>query len=114
MHPHPDGYDHNHTMHNKYAVHYPVDGSRRHPCTLPICLLTGDAGHSAEPLHGHGELLGLGAALRLTSARDGPDMGFCSRRRCSSSHTTKTIKGYILGTSDMRAFETATEGSGPL
>jgi hypothetical protein len=94
MHPHPDGNDHNHTTPNKYVVHYPVGGSRRHP------LLTGDAGLSAEPLHGHGELLGLGVALRLTSARDGPDMGFCSRRRCSSSHTTKTIKVYILGTSD--------------
>ena len=84
------------------------------PALSHICLLTGDAGQSAEPLHKHGELLGLVWALPyiLLSSKTARTWGFVLVDEAAApdeDHTTKVIKGYVLGTSDTRAYEAATE-----
>ena len=79
-----------------------------------ICILTGDAGQSAEPLHRHGELPGLLWALPyvLLPTETAQTWGFVlvDDAAPDDDHTTKVIKGYILGTSDTRVFERVTEG----
>jgi len=83
------------------------------PALSRICLLTGDAGQSAEHLHRHSELPGLLWALPYVSLP--PEVahtwGFVLVDDTASDNdrTTKAIKGYILGTSDTRAYEAATE-----
>lgn len=84
------------------------------PALSRICLLTGHAGQSAEPLHRQGELLGLVWALPyvLLPPETAQTWGFVLADDAApdGDHTTKVIKGYILGSSDTRAFERATEG----
>ncbi len=79
-----------------------------------ICLLTGHAGQSAEPLHTHGELPGLVWALPYVLLPPKTAQTWCfvlaDDAAPDDGHTTKVVKGYILGTSDTRAFEAATEG----
>lgn len=84
------------------------------PALSRICLLTGDAGQSAEPLHRHGELPGLAWALPyvLLSSNTTRTWGFVLVDEAAApddDRSTKVIKGYILGTSDTRAYEGATE-----
>ncbi|KAI0307310.1 acyl-CoA N-acyltransferase [Multifurca ochricompacta] len=77
-----------------------------------ICLLTGDAGQSAEPLHRHPELPGLAWALPyvLLPSEIAHTWGFVLVDDAvpDEDHTTKAIKGYIVGASDTRAYESAT------
>lgn len=84
------------------------------PALSRICLLTGDAGQSAEPLHRHGKLPGLVWALPyvLLPPETAQTWGFVLTDDAVSDddHTTKIIKGYVVGTSDTQAFERATEG----
>jgi ribosomal protein S18 acetylase RimI-like enzyme len=83
------------------------------PAVSRICLLTGDAGQSAEPLHRHGELPGLAWALPyiLLPSKTAHTWGFVlvDDAAPDDDHTTNVIKGYILGTSDTRAYQAATE-----
>lgn len=83
------------------------------PALSRICLLTADAGQSAESLHRHGELPGLVWALPyvLLPIESAQTWGFVLADDAASEddHITKTIKGYILGSSDSRAFERATD-----
>ncbi len=78
-----------------------------------ICLLTADAGRSAETLHRHGELPALVWALPyvLLPPMTAHTWGFVlvDTLAPQDDHTTSTVKGYILGTSDTRAYEAATE-----
>jgi len=78
-----------------------------------ICLLTADAGRSAETLHRHGELPGLVWALPyvLLPPMTARTWGFVlvDTSVSDDDHTTQAVKGYILGTSDSRAYEAATE-----
>jgi len=87
------------------------------PALSRICLLTGDAGQSAESLHRHCELPGLVWALPyvLLPLETARTWGFVLVDDAASDddHTTKTIKGYIVGTSDTRAYEAATEAWWP-
>lgn len=77
-----------------------------------ICLLTADAGRSAETLHRHGELPGLVWALPyvLLPPMTAHTWGFVlvDTSVSDDDHTTRAVKGYILGTSDSRAYEAAT------
>ena len=75
-----------------------------------ICLLTADAGRSAETMHRHDELPGLVWALPyvLLPPMTAHTWGFVLVDT-DDDHTTRTVKGYILGTSDSRAHEAATE-----
>ncbi|KAI0003099.1 acyl-CoA N-acyltransferase, partial [Russula compacta] len=90
----------------------PVDPADT-PALSLICLLTGDAGQSAEPLHEHGELPGLAWALPYVLLPSGTahTWGFvlADDTAPDEDHTTKAIKGYVLGTSDTRAYEAATK-----
>ncbi|KAI0251250.1 hypothetical protein BJV78DRAFT_1126455 [Lactifluus subvellereus] len=84
------------------------------PALSRICLLTGDAGQSAEPLHRHGELPGLAWALPyvLISSKAARTWGFVLVDETAApdeDHIMNVVKGYILGTSDTRAYEAATE-----
>jgi len=83
------------------------------PALSCICLLTGDAGQSAEHLHKHPELLGLLWALSYVSLppEAAHTWGFVlvDDTAPDNDHTTNAIKGYILGTSDTRAYEAAAE-----
>ncbi|KAI9512199.1 hypothetical protein F5148DRAFT_974040 [Russula earlei] len=78
-----------------------------------ICLLTGDAGQSAEHLHKHPELPGLVWALPYVSLP--PEAAYTwgfvlvDDTTPDDDRTTRAIKGYILGTSDTRAYEAAAE-----
>jgi len=76
-----------------------------------ICLLTADAGSSAETLHRHNELPGLVWALPYVLLPPMTTWGFVlvDTSAPDDDHTTRTVKGYILGTSDSRAHEAATE-----
>ncbi|KAI9466863.1 acyl-CoA N-acyltransferase [Lactarius psammicola] len=78
-----------------------------------ICLLTADAGRSAEALHRHGELPGLVWALPyvLLPPMTARTWGFVLVDTSASDddHTTRAVKGYILGTSDSRAYEAVAE-----
>lgn len=78
-----------------------------------ICLLTADAGRSAETLHRLGELPGLVWALPyvLLPPMTARTWGFVlvDTSVSDDDHTTAAVKGYILGTSDSRAYEAATE-----
>lgn len=84
------------------------------PALSCICLLTGDAGQSAESLHRHCELPGLVWALPYVSlpSETARTWGFVLVDDVASDddHTTTTVKGYIIGTSDTRTYEAATEG----
>jgi ribosomal protein S18 acetylase RimI-like enzyme len=77
-----------------------------------ICLLTADAGRSAETLHRHDELPGLVWALPyvLLPPMTARTWGYVlvDTSAPDDGHTTRTVKGYILGTSDSRAHEAAT------
>lgn len=82
------------------------------PALSRICLLTGDAGQSAESLHRHCELPGLLWALPYVSlpSETAHTWGFVLvDDAVDNDHTTNTIKGYIVGTSDTRAYEAITE-----
>ncbi|GBE79532.1 acyl-CoA N-acyltransferase [Sparassis crispa] len=69
------------------------------PALSRICLLTGDAGVSAEPLHNFPELLGLVYAEPY--AQLSPTFGFVMVDRTKDD----AVVGYVLGTPDTRAFE---------
>jgi ribosomal protein S18 acetylase RimI-like enzyme len=83
------------------------------PALSRICLLTGDAGQSAEHLHRHCELPGLVWALPYVSlpSETARTWGFVlvDETALDDGGTTKAIKGYVVGTSDTRAYEAATE-----
>ena len=68
------------------------------PALSRICLLTGAAGLSAEPLHKHGEIPGLIFAVPYVKLAH--TFGFVLVDDASDE-----IGGYVLGTSDTRAFE---------
>jgi len=78
-----------------------------------ICLLTADAGRSAETLHRHNELPGLVWALPyvLLPPMTVRTWGFVlvDTSAPDNDHTTRAVKGYILGASDSRAHEAAPE-----
>ena len=80
---------------------------------LHIALLTGDAGQSAESLHRHYELPGLLWALPYVSLtpETAHTWGFVlvDDAALEDDCFMKTVKGYIVGTSDTRAYEAATE-----
>lgn len=63
-----------------------------------ICLLTGDAGSSAEHLHKYGELLGLIYAVPYVKLPT--TWGFVMVDK-----STNEVVGYILGSKDTRAYE---------
>ncbi|KZV90633.1 acyl-CoA N-acyltransferase [Exidia glandulosa HHB12029] len=80
----------------------PVQPSDR-PALSRICLLTGAAGQNAESDHTIGELLGLVYAEPYAAAEikdAGATWGFVLVERSSED-----VVGYVLGTSDTRAFE---------
>jgi ribosomal protein S18 acetylase RimI-like enzyme len=83
------------------------------PALSRICLLTGDAGQSAEHLHRHCELPGLVWALPYVSlpSETARTWGFVlvDETALDDGGTTKAIKGYVVGTSNTRAYEAATE-----
>jgi len=83
------------------------------PALSRICLLTSDAGQSAELLHRHCELPGLVWALPYVSfpSETARTWGFVlvGETALDDGGTTKSIKGYVVGTSDTRAYEAATE-----
>ncbi|KAI0375695.1 acyl-CoA N-acyltransferase [Pilatotrama ljubarskyi] len=64
-----------------------------------ICLLTGDAGKSAEPLHKYGELIGLVYAEPY--AHLPTTFGFVMIDLAKGEE----VVGYVLGSYDTRAFE---------
>lgn len=70
------------------------------PSLSRICLLTGDAGVSAEPLHEIGELIGMMYAEPYVHLPAG--FGFVM----VDSSKNDAVVGYVLGTADTRAFET--------
>ncbi|KAI0068773.1 acyl-CoA N-acyltransferase [Artomyces pyxidatus] len=72
------------------------------PALSQICLLTGDAGKSAAPIHTHSELPGLVWALPFVLIPK-HTWGFVL------VDDDDTVKGYILGTSDTNAFRVAEE-----
>ncbi|TFY65638.1 hypothetical protein EVG20_g5447 [Dentipellis fragilis] len=79
------------------------------PALSRICLVTGDVGASAEPLHTHGELPGLVWALPYVHIPD-VTWGFVVvDDSAPDDHSTAAVKGYILGASDTRAFEAKAE-----
>jgi GNAT superfamily N-acetyltransferase len=71
------------------------------PSLSSICLLTGNAGQSAESLHHFPELLGLVYAEPYVVVS--PSFGFVLEAE------DKEVIGYILGTPDTRPFESAIE-----
>ncbi|KAL5634163.1 hypothetical protein ACGC1H_006109 [Rhizoctonia solani] len=79
-----------------YAIR-PATSADRHIISR-ICLLTGDAGRSAEGQHHYPELLGLVYAEPYVVVS--PQFGFV----IADSESGDVI-GYILGTPDTRAFE---------
>jgi len=83
------------------------------PALFRIALLTGDAGQSAESLHRHHELIGLLWAVPYASLtpETAHTWGFVlvDDAALEDDCSTKTVKGYIVGTSDTRAYEAATE-----
>ncbi|KAI0269134.1 acyl-CoA N-acyltransferase [Gloeopeniophorella convolvens] len=82
------------------------------PALSRICLLTGDAGQSAESLHKHGQLLGLFWALPyvlLPSERAHTWAYVLADDTAPDDHSTDAVKGYILGTSNTRAYEAAAD-----
>ena len=78
-----------------------------------ICFLTADAGRSAETQHRYNELPGLVWALPyvLLPPMTARTWGFVLVDTLASDndHTTRAVKGYILGTSDSRTYEAAAE-----
>ncbi|KAF8914035.1 acyl-CoA N-acyltransferase [Gymnopilus junonius] len=68
------------------------------PALSQICLLTADAGVSAEPLHDFGELPSLIYAVPYVKLPT--TWGFVLE-----NETTKDVVGYILGSIDTRAYE---------
>lgn len=72
------------------------------PSLSRICLLTGAAGLSAEHLHDHGELLGLVYAVPYVKLAN--TFGFVM-----VNDATAEVVGYVLGTTDTRAFEREAE-----
>jgi ribosomal protein S18 acetylase RimI-like enzyme len=68
------------------------------PALTKICLLTGDAGTSAEHLHDFGELPGLVYAVPYVNLPT--TWGFVM-----VDEATKEVVGYILGSKDTRAYE---------
>lgn len=68
------------------------------PALSNICLLTGDAGASAAHLHDFGELPGLMYAVPYVKLPT--TWGFVM-----VDDATSTVVGYILGSTDTRAFE---------
>jgi ribosomal protein S18 acetylase RimI-like enzyme len=78
-----------------------------------ICLLTADAGRSAETLYSHDELPGLVWALPyvLLPPMTARTWGFVlvDPSAPDNDHSTRAVKGYILGTTDSRAHEAAAE-----
>ena len=75
------------------------------PSLSRICLLTGDAGKSAESQYHFTELLGLVYAEPYVVVS--PWFGFVLVR--SESDGSEKILGYILGTPDTRRFESGIE-----
>lgn len=69
-----------------------------------ICLLTGNAGTSAEPLHDHGELLGLVYAVPYVKLST--TFGFVLVDE--GEHESKVV-GYVLASSDTRTYEREAE-----
>ncbi|THH12541.1 hypothetical protein EW146_g7594 [Bondarzewia mesenterica] len=78
------------------------------PALSRICLLTADAGLSAEPLHAYGELPGLVWALPYVHV-PGCTWGFVLVD--DAQEGVDAIKGYVLGASDTRALEAKAEES---
>ncbi|EIN10321.1 hypothetical protein PUNSTDRAFT_65223 [Punctularia strigosozonata HHB-11173 SS5] len=78
-----------------------------------ICLLTGDAGQSAEHLHNRPELLGLVYALPYVSpALASVTGGYVLAERppsSDSSPSSETILGYVLFACPTRTFEALAE-----
>ena len=79
-----------------------------------ICLLTGDAGSSAEASHSVPELLGLIYAIpyNLLDTTFGfvlVDTDACSSDIVNSPDNHQRVVGYILGTTDSRRFEEIAE-----
>ncbi|KZT26859.1 acyl-CoA N-acyltransferase [Neolentinus lepideus HHB14362 ss-1] len=72
------------------------------PFLSKICLLTGNAGGSAEGLHNYGELPGLVYAEPYVNLPT--TFGFVME-----VNETKDVVGYILGCTDTRLFERAAE-----
>ncbi|KAF9464419.1 acyl-CoA N-acyltransferase [Collybia nuda] len=68
------------------------------PALSKICLLTGDAGASAEHLHDYGELPGLVYAVPYVNLPT--TWGFVM-----VDDTINEVVGYILGSKDTRAYE---------
>jgi len=68
------------------------------PALSRICLLTGDAGASAEHLHDYGELPGLIYAIPYVKLPT--TWGFVM-----VDGTTDEVVGYIIGSKDTRAYE---------
>ncbi|KDR83609.1 hypothetical protein GALMADRAFT_56472 [Galerina marginata CBS 339.88] len=68
------------------------------PSLSRICLLTADAGASAEPLHDFGELPGLVYAVPYVKLPT--TWGFVLE-----DEATKEVVGYVLGSTDTRAYE---------
>jgi len=73
------------------------------PVLSHICLVTGDAGVSAEPLHDHGELLGLVYAVPYVQGLPGT-FGFVLEDADAGG-----VVGYVLGAANTRAYERAAE-----
>ncbi|KAF8897667.1 acyl-CoA N-acyltransferase [Infundibulicybe gibba] len=68
------------------------------PAVSRICLLTGDAGQSAEAQHDFGELPGLVYAVPYTKLPT--TWGFVL-----ADDTTSEVVGYVLGSTDTRVYE---------
>lgn len=68
------------------------------PALSRICLLTADAGVSAEPFHDFGELPGLVYAVPYVKLPT--TWGFVLE-----NEATKDVVGYVLGSTDTRAYE---------
>lgn len=75
------------------------------PTLSRICLLTGDAGVSAEPLHDYGELIGLMWAEPYVHLPAG--FGFV----LVDPSQNDAVVGYLLGTYDTRLYESQADES---
>ncbi|KAI0776064.1 acyl-CoA N-acyltransferase [Trametes elegans] len=73
------------------------------PALNRICLLTGDAGKSAEPLHEFGELIGLVYAEPY--AHLPATFGFVMIDPSKAHDGFGGVVGYVLGSYDTRTFE---------
>ncbi|KAI5123438.1 hypothetical protein M0805_006143 [Coniferiporia weirii] len=79
------------------------------PALSRICLLTGDAGGSAESLHTHGELPGLVYALPYVLVPHTAGFVLARKGPTDTDVDADEVVGYLLLALDTRAFEAAAE-----